>query len=143
MKHESTALMNAKASVEMAGRVVHLLAKYRPQIEDACSRGLGTHSFDDVVAQLMSGDYHIMEEGDCFWIAQVQQYPRVKLYHVFISGGKLSAVKAAIPKMRDAARAAGAAKLTMAGRVGWKRIFEPLGAKTTQITMEMDPWAEC
>ena len=139
MKHESTSLMHAKAAIEAASGVVALLEKYRPQIEAACRRGLATHSFDDVVGLLISGEYHIIEEGECFWIAQMQQYPRLKVYHVFIAGGKLDAIKAAIPKVRDAARAAGATKLTMAGRVGWERIFEPMGAKVAQITMEMDP----
>ena len=143
MKHEGTALMQARVAVETAADVLRLLEKYRPQIEEACTRGLGTHNFDDVVGLLMSGAYHIIEDGECFWIAQFQQYPRLKVYHVFIAGGKLAAIKAAIPAIRDAAKAAGADKITMAGRTGWDRVFSPHGAKTTQITMEMDLWEAC
>ncbi len=137
MNQQITTLTQARLMVDTASATLDTVEKYQREIRAALQRGVGTHTFEDVVKGLLSGDMRIHEAGEAFWIAALQTYPAVTIYHVFIAGGKLEDVKAAIPQMQDAAKAAGASKVTMTGRLGWKREFEPLGARSVQITMEI------
>lgn len=131
-------LQAARAAVATAEQQLYLLEYYETQIRDACSTGLKTHSYDDVCRLVISGEYRINAHKNAFWISTLQMFPNCSVYFIFIAGGNLDDVKDAIPVMQAQAKALGADKISMAGRVGWKKIFEPMGAKTVSIVMELE-----
>jgi len=115
------------------------LKKFRVDIERALQYGGHTHNFMDVCALVVSGKLDVHNLGDAAFFAEVIDYPQSRVYHVFIAVGNLDTLLEHEPTYLVAeARKRGAVRVTLAGRKGWKRVFEPRGWKHDIVLMSKE-----
>lgn len=109
---------------------------YRDQIEAALKFSNGTHLFADVVQMVTEGRAQMWVNGGSIAITEIIRYPRKRVLHCFLAGGK----SAEIIEMMDSAAAWGKAygceAFTIAGRKGWQRVLKKHGWKPTMTVME-------
>lgn len=109
---------------------------YRPQIEAALVYAHGTHLFEDVVQMVAESRAQMWVNRDSVAITEIIAYPRKKVLHCFLAGGK----SAEIIEMMDSAaawgRLHGCSSFTIAGRKGWQRVLRKYGWRPTMTVME-------
>lgn len=104
------------------------LRRHRERIEDALDFGPGnTHTFDDIVAGVMTGRFLFHSYDKSVLISEVQEYPQEVHWHVFLGAGDLEELKVAHEELVPVAKAAGCTVATICGRRGWARAFKDLG----------------
>lgn len=119
---------------------VNLLLGWKDNILDGLANGGGGYSFDDVLERVVNGTFKLIDLGDAYFIIQLAQYPQFKSYHVFLAGGNMETLIAAVPDLRQEAKALGCQKLALNGRMGWWKIYKdrlPVKPYLT-LTMEVD-----
>lgn len=97
--------------------------KARPFLEPALKYALGTHTFDDVVDGLVSGEMQLWANDKAAVITEIQTYPRMKVCHFFLAGGDLNELDLFQRVIGQWAKSLGCTRLTLAGRRGWERSF--------------------
>lgn len=105
------------------------LERCKPWIEAALEYCNGTYLWEDVVQ-------NIAEEKMQFWpaprgcmVTEIVVYPRKKVLNIFLAGGELDQLVDMYDDMNAWAKAQGCTGGTMTGRVGWKKVLEPMGWK--------------
>lgn len=124
--------------LSLAEKTVLLMTEilnWRPQIEDALQYGEHSYTFDDVVGQILVGNFHFYNYPECCLIMQVVQYPQFKNYHCFLAAGTQEALDAAGPDMERMGRQLGCRHLSISGRPGWERRLKVRGWKHVLSTM--------
>ena len=53
----------------------------------------------------------------------VQQFPRLRVLHIFLAGGELDELLGMVPAFKSWGAFHGCSKLTLAGRQGWERVL--------------------
>jgi hypothetical protein len=56
-------------------------------------------------------------------VTQVQNFPRMKVLHIFLAGGNLEELETLTPHIQKFAEDMGCRKITLTGRRGWSRTF--------------------
>lgn len=99
------------------------LYKCRKYIEDALEYSGGTHTFDDVAAGVLSGDFQLWHKDNSAIVTEIVVYPRLKDLHFFLAGGNLDELQQMTPIIEDWGKSVGCTRVSLAGRKGWQRTF--------------------
>jgi len=112
------------------------LDRCRPWIEAALTHSGGTHEWDDIVAGIRDGNLQFWPAPDACVVTEVLDYPRKRVLHVFLAGGRLATIKDMTDSIRAWARAQGCSGATLYGRPGWARVLP--GWRLRHVVMEME-----
>ena len=105
------------------------LARCRPYIEDALQYCNGTHEFEDIVKGIAESKMQFWPAPRGCMITEIVVYPRKKVLNIFLAGGELNQLKEMNDDMTVWAKQQGCTGGTMSGRVGWRKVLEPMGWK--------------
>lgn len=108
-------------------KLVTDLKKYKLDIEKALEYGGNSHSFDDIVGQVLQGRLHFYPLENSFVIMEVHKYPNFNVYHGFLAGGKLEEIIAFQDTLVGNAKQLNCKGISISGRRGWEKALKPLG----------------
>lgn len=123
---------------ERTRKLMEDLLEVRDGIEAALAHAYGSHTFDDVVMKIITGDCHFYKLDGCFLIMQVITYPRYKTYHCFLASGNQGALDQTWEGVKKTAAHLGCKYVTITGRRGWERRLQSRGWKHMYSTMGME-----
>ena len=124
----------AEKTIELLNEIV----LWQGGIEAALSYANGSHTFDDVVKKILTGEVHFFSYPDCFVIMQVILYPQYKTYHCFLAGGNQKALDKVLDEMTANAKHFDCRYLSLSGRHGWVRRLKTRGWQHTFSTMYLE-----
>lgn len=110
---------------------------YRPQIEAALEYAGGTHVHEDVAQMVAEGRAQMWVNGDSIAITEIITFPRKRVLHCFLAGGKSSEIVEMMDSAAAWGRRHGCSGFTIAGRKGWQRVLGKHGWRPTMTVMEM------
>lgn len=85
---------------------------------------LGTHTLDDVKAQVIGGEAYFWPGERSAVVGEIYDLPQMRVFHFWLCGGDLiELVETMRPRIEDWAIAQGCSRITTAGRVGWQRVM--------------------
>lgn len=110
---------------------------------DRCKEWLGealsyadnTHDIEDIWAGIESGHFQFWPAKDGALVTEIQVYPKRKVFHVFLGGGKLEQLLDMIESVEVYGRTIGCKSVTISGRKGWIKVLESRGARQLCTTM--------
>jgi len=105
------------------------LARCRPYIEDALEYCNGTHQFEDIVQGIAESKMQFWPAPRGCMVTEIVVYPRKKVFNIFLAGGELDQLKDMHDAMNAWAKEQGCTGGSLTGRVGWKKVLEPMGWK--------------
>lgn len=111
------------------------LTQYRPQIEAALVYGGGTHLFVDVAQMVFDGRAQAWVNGGSIAVTEIVVYPRKKVLHCFLAGGKSREIIEMMPSAAKWGAMHGCTSFTIAGRRGWQRVLAKHGWRPTMQVM--------
>lgn len=94
-----------------------------PFLAAALERAGGTHTLADIADGIAAGNFHFWPGEKAAAITEIHQYPRARFLHIFLAGGDLAELLAMIPAFKSWGAFHQCSKLTLAGRLGWKRVL--------------------
>lgn len=113
--------------------------RIRYHIAAALEYSQGTHTVDDVIAQIISGELQLWPGQDSVVITQIITYPRKKVLHIFLAGGNQKELKEMDPYVVQWAKDQGCTALTFTGRLGWARSeMRDIGFELTHVMMSKE-----
>jgi len=112
------------------------LTRCRGWIEDALQYSGGTHIFDDVVCEVLSGRMQLWPAARGCAVTELGVYPRKKVLHVFLAGGEMDQLLDMMDSAASWGRAQGCSGMTMAGRHGWAKVLSKHGWSSVMTVME-------
>lgn len=115
-----------------------MIDKYRDQIEAALQYGGGTHDFEDVREGVATGKMQLWPNGNSCAITEVIRYPKKRVLHVFLAGGKMSGITDMLDSAVEWGKTQGCTSMTISGRKGWKRVLARKGFEEALIVLERD-----
>jgi hypothetical protein len=107
----------------------------RGWIEAALPFAGGTHTIEDVQEAIEAGRALLLAGKNSAMVCEVQTYPRLKSFHIWLAGGDLSELRSAQTQLEDLAWRFGCSRISIAGRRGWVRAIEDLGYEETFTTI--------
>lgn len=96
------------------------------KVEKILERALeydNTHNMQDVADCIDSCTMQLWPGVDSAVVTQVQNFPRMKVLHIFLAGGNLEELETLTPHIQKFAEYMGCQKITLTGRKGWSRTF--------------------
>jgi hypothetical protein len=114
------------------------LERCRPWMEAALELSGGTHLFQDVVECVKLGSMQFWNAPKGCMVTEILDYPRKKVFHVFLAGGDLEQIKDFSDSMIFFAKANGCSAMTLAGRRGWIKALDDLGWTERFTTMGVE-----
>lgn len=115
-----------------------IIDENRRHIEAALAYSGGTHEFEDVRWMIETGRAQIWVGPDGCAVTEILQFPRKKILHCFLAGGKMGQITDMLDSALAWGRAQGCEAFTIAGRSGWKRVLAPHGFKEVLVTLERE-----
>ena len=116
------------------------LKRCRGWIENALAQNGKTHSFEDIVRELIEKRMQFWSGQNGCAITEIIKYPNDKEMNVFLYGGKIGSGIKQLEMMKGSlfqfGRDNGCTKISITGRRGWKKVLDKHGFKNTFITME-------
>ena len=109
--------------------VVNELERCRPWIEAALEYSGGTHSFEDIALGIKEARMQLWPSPRGCIVTEIVVYPRKKVLNLFLAGGELDQLLDMNSDMNAWAKQQGCTGGTLTGRIGWKKILEPMGWK--------------
>jgi hypothetical protein len=128
-------------NLSLAEKTIALLEdimRWRDGIDAALSYAQGSHTFDDVVKKILTGEVHFFSYAECFTIMQVINYPQYRTYHCFLAGGNQAALDAVRDEMLSNAKALNCRFLSISGRHGWVKRLTSRNWKHVYSTMYLE-----
>lgn len=122
-------------AIDKLQKLIFGLKKWQPKIEEALDYAHGTHTFDDIVAMVMTNKVMFFSFDECFTVMEKIDYPQYSTFHCFLAGGNLEAVLGIIPQMRAVGQVLGCKYLSMSGRKGWSKVLESQGWQYVSTAM--------
>lgn len=104
----------------------------------ALKYGGGTHTLEDVAAQIASGDAQVWAEADAMLVTEIHDTPRKRVLHFWLATGELKDVIALSHKVEDWGRDMGCTAATLTGRKGWERALRSEGWKPTLTVLQRE-----
>ena len=101
--------------------------KWKPHIEKAMKSANNSHTFDDILRDVLNNRVHFYDLGDCCVLMLVENYPQHSVYHCFIACGAMQAIVDAEPMIRANAKELGCKYMTITGRTGWPKALKKHG----------------
>lgn len=114
------------------------IERCRPWIEAALEYANGTHLFEDVAAMIEAGRLQLWPAPEGCLVSEIVDYPRKRIFNVFLAGGELDQLTDMHEDMRLWAIAQGCDAATMHGRRGWTKVLKANGWREALVTMEKD-----
>ena len=96
------------------------------KVEKILERALeydNTHNMQDVADCIDSCTMQLWPGTNSAVVTQVQDFPRMKVLHIFLAGGNLEELETLSPHIQKFAEDMGCRKITLTGRRGWSRTF--------------------
>lgn len=115
--------------------VFEQLERCRVWIENALQYAGGTHDFFDIVRGVMSGHMQLWAGPDGCAVTEITVYPKRKILHVFLAGGKMDQILDFEESAIAFAKLNGCTALSLAGRKGWARVHKDRGWKEAHVVM--------
>lgn len=111
-------------------------AEFLPGLAEALERGGNTHSLEDVLYQIMSGDAQIWTNESACIVTEVLQFPEKRVLHFWLATGEFEAVRrlgneVVIPW----GRSVGCDHATITGRKGWERALREEGWSLVSVQL--------
>lgn len=125
-------------SLAKAEHIIHALKKFRVDIEAALLYGSNSHSFNDVVATVFSGELELHALPNSVILMEHTKYPNHSVYHAYIAAGDLQEILDALPMLDKRARELGCKYLTLNGRRGWESALKNYGWTYSLSMMEKE-----
>jgi len=113
-----------------------MIDQYRHWIEDALAYSGGTHGFEDVRNAVSTGAMQIWPAAKGVAITEIVNYPRKRVLHIFLAAGEMDQLTDMIDAAVNWGRSQGCTGLTMAGRLGWRRVLVKHGFQERLTVME-------
>jgi len=82
-----------------------------------------TYNIQDVADCISDGSMQLWPTNNSAVVTQVQNFPRMKVLHIFLAGGNLDELETLTPHIQKFAEDMGCRKITLTGRKGWSRTF--------------------
>lgn len=95
------------------------------RIERALEIGLGTHTFDDLLKALASGEMQIFYNDDAVCVTEIKSAPRKRYLNIFLAAGKLEKLKELQPEIVKFGQDQGCDFIAGGGRLGWQKVATP------------------
>lgn len=116
------------------------LERCRPWIEAALAYSGDTHDFDDVACAIINSKMQLWPAKEGCLVTELLQYPKKKVLHIFLAGGKLESITDMHGDVMTWGKAQGCTALTLSGRKGWIKALEKFNWKPTLValTKEID-----
>lgn len=109
--------------------------KYAPMLQAALDAGGNTHALADV-RELIEDDCAQLWVGpNSAAVTEVLEYPRFRALHVWLAAGDLGEVVAGDSLIAQFAKDIEAQRITVDGRLGWKRVLAPHGYRAARVTL--------
>lgn len=121
--------------IERLRVLVNSISERRDLICNALAYTEGTHTFDDIVNMIMTNRVLWWPLPNSFLITEILHYPRKKYLHVFLAGGDLTEIKSMNDELKRAAKLAGCAGVSLAGRRGWVKALKDIGWQESTVTV--------
>lgn len=99
------------------------LTPYRPLIEAALAYGSGTHTFEDVVAEVEAGTAQFWPGPSSCIITQIDRQPQKTILQFWLAGGNQVELEAMEPPILEWGAEQGCTTARFLGRKGWMRSF--------------------
>jgi len=99
----------------------------RPWIEAALPYAGGTHTIEDIEAEIGRGQLALMAGRESAMLCEIRNYPRLRALHIFLAGGDLKELRSFNAMMDNAARVMECSRISIGGRHGWERALSDLG----------------
>ena len=99
------------------------LDRARPHIEAALSYASGTHTFEDVAADISAGRAILWPGENSAVVTRIVEHPRKRTLHFFLAGGNLAELEVMLPIIMQWGRERGCSSASLTGRRGWERTF--------------------
>lgn len=96
---------------------------YRTLIEAALAYAGGTHTFEDVVREVESGNAQFWPGPNSCVVTQIDDAPSRRVLHFFLAAGDGDELAAMEPGLIEWGRDNGCTLARLVGRKGWERSF--------------------
>lgn len=114
------------------------LQRCRPWIEAALERSGGTHIFEDIVDAVIEGRMQFWPASDACAITEVIVFPRKKVLHVFLAGGKMETIVDMNDSAVEWAKLIGCDGMSIAGRKGWVKVLKKKGWRESFVSLALE-----
>jgi len=104
--------------------IMDQLVRCKNWIEAALAYSGGTHSFQDIVDGVLSGQMQLWAGESGCAVTEISVYPKKKVLHVFLAAGDMNQIIDFQDSAIQFAKMNGCDSMTIAGRSGWKRILD-------------------
>ena len=98
-----------------------------PWIEAALDYAGGTHTIEDVEAQIARGEAWFWPGEKSALVTEILEYPQFKAASFWLAGGDLGELLDMTPSVETWAVTMGCSKIFECGRPGWAKALKPLG----------------
>lgn len=98
-------------------------ARCEPWIRAALEYDGDTHTVEDVLLEVATGECQFWPGRTSAIITEVRKYPRKTVLHYWLAGGDLHELEEMSAQIETWAREQGCTRITLAGRRGWARTF--------------------
>jgi hypothetical protein len=103
-------------------------------MEKALRLAGSTHTVEDVVDGLATGQMQSFCTDNAMIVTQIVQHPRKRELNVFLAFGDLDEVMSLQPKLIEFGRKQGCAFMVMSGRPGWQKVLPKHGWTRVGVT---------
>lgn len=103
--------------------VVPPISEYRRQIEAALAYADDSHTFEDIVAGVESGEMQYWPGVKSVIITEIADVPQYRYLNFFLAGGDLAELEMMYPAIEAWGRSKGCVRAILTGRKGWERSF--------------------
>ena len=114
------------------------LERCRPWIQAALDRSGGTHLFEDIVQAVSEGKMQFWPAPDACAITEIIVFPRKKVLHVFLAGGKLETIVDMNESAVAWAKSLGCDGMSIAGRKGWVKVLKKKGWTESFVSLALE-----
>jgi hypothetical protein len=108
--------------------------RVRPWLEAAAEWADEGMTWPRIVAGLDAGEFHLLANHTAAAIIQPHEQPDGQLVvHIALAGGDLAGVEELVSQAEEIARYNRAAKVTVMGREGWRRLAKKIGYRVDAV----------
>lgn len=111
----------------------------KPHIEAALKYAGGTHTPDDILKGIISGQFQFWGGRRSVIITQIIKFPQMNVCRIFLAGGdKHELVEEMEPDVCKWAVDAGCKRIEVAGRSGWERVLKDYDRLAVCLVKELN-----
>lgn len=92
-------------------------------LQPAIDLNNGLYHSEDILRELVSGQYHLFTSEHSALVTTVIAYPRGDVLHLFLAGGNLEELEQLYLESEKYAKYMNCKSITLSGRLGWQKTF--------------------